>query len=314
MTVYRYHVLLNVHSGGVAAAGLTGDLLEGAFAARGFDVTVDADADASMSERISRAREADAEVIVAAGGDGTITALAQALVGSGKILGILPLGTANLLARDLHIPLTLEPWLDALETMEPQDIDVGTINGRMFLHKVVIGVLPALAAGREHIRGEGSGAAIGFLRFLARRLERTRKIAVAVSSDARPPVAERVQALAVASNSYDEGVGMFFSRASLCDGKLTIYRLKHLTLGDMVRLTLLMLMGNWRDDEALTIEEAKNVTILSKKAALKVMLDGEVETIETPLEFGILPCALPVLAPPSAVAPSLEEVADGTAQ
>lgn len=298
MTAYRYYILLNVHSGSVEAAGVTGEGLGAALAAKGLDAEVDADPDAGFPERIARALASDADVIIAAGGDGTVTALAGALLGTGKILGILPLGTANMLARDLHIPLELERWIDDLETMEPQEVDVGTVNGRIFLHKVVIGVLPALAAGREHIRGEGGTAVFGFLRFLKRRLERTRKIAIAVSADGRAPHAERVQALAVASNAYDEGVGMFFSRSSLCDGKLTIYRLKHLTLGDMLRLTLRMFAGHWRDDEALTIEEAQTVTIASKKPALKVMFDGEVETLDTPLEFGVMPCALPILAPP----------------
>lgn len=296
MTSYRYYVLLNVHSGSVEAAGITGEGLTEAFAQKGLDAIIDADPDASFPDRIARALASNADVIVAAGGDGTVTALGEALLGTDKIMGILPLGTANLLARDLGIPLEVDAWLEAVPAMEPLNIDVGTVNGRVFLHKVVIGVLPALAAGREHIRGEGGTAVIGFLRYLKRRLERTRRIAIAVAKDGQPANAERVQALAVASNSYDEGVGMFFSRSSLCDGKLTIYRLKHLTLSDMIRLTLRMFLGRWRDDEALTIEDAQSVTIASKKPALKVMLDGEVESMDTPLEFGVRPCALPILA------------------
>lgn len=298
MAAFSYHVLLNVHSGSVEASGITGESLQAALSAQGLEATVDADPDADFSERLERAVASEADVIVAAGGDGTVTALAEKLLGTGKILGILPLGTANMLARDLQIPLELDRWVEDLATMKPFSIDVGTVNGRIFLHKIVIGVLPALAAGREYIRGEGGTAIIGFLRFLKRRLERTRKIAIAVSADRRAPHAERVQALAVASNAYDEGVGMFFSRSSLCDGKLTIYRLKHVTLGDMLRLAIRMFAGHWRDDEALTIEEARTVSIASKKPALKVMFDGEVETLETPLEFGVLPCALPILAPP----------------
>lgn len=298
MTRYRYHILLNVNSGSVEASGITGEGLAAALAERGHDAVVDADPDTPLTQRIEKAIASDTDVIVAAGGDGTVTAIAGAACGTGKILGILPLGTANLLARDLGIPLEVEVWADALAAMEPRPIDVGVVNGRIFLHKVVIGVLPALAAGREHIRGEGSGAALGFLRFLARRLARARPIAVAVSADGRPAHAERVQALAVASNAYDEGVGMFFSRSRLDTGRLTIYRLRHLTLGDMVRLTLRMVLGHWRDDEALTIEEARTVTIISKKPALKVMFDGEVEMMPTPLEFSIRPCALEILAPP----------------
>lgn len=311
MKPYRYYILLNVNSGSVQAASITGESLSDALAQKGLDAVVDADPHADFPDRIARALQSDAEVIVAAGGDGTVTALAQALLGTDKIMGILPLGTANLLAKDLGIPLELDAWIDALPAMEPHNIDVGTVNDRIFLHKVVIGVLPALAAGREYIRGEGGAAVIGFLRFLKRRLERTRRIAVAVAVDGGSPRAERVQALAVASNSYDEGVGMFFSRSSLCDGKLTIYRLKHLTLGDMIRLTFRMFLGRWRDDEALTIEDATSVSIASKKPSLKVMLDGEVETIDTPLTFGVHPCALPILASPSVIEAAAEPGFEG---
>lgn len=313
MMSYRYYILLNVNSGSVEASGITGEALAAALAARSIDAVVDADPDTPLSERIEKAVASDADVVVAAGGDGTVTAVAGAVCGTGKRLGILPLGTANMLARDLGIPLEIDGWLDSLIAMEPRPVDLGRVNGRLFLHKVVIGVLPALAAGREYIRGEGGGAVLGFLRYLARRLARTRRIAVAVSVNGGPPHVERVQTLAVASNAYDEGVGMFFSRSRLDTGTLTIYRLKHLTLGDMLRLTLLMFVGHWRDDEALTIEEVRTVTIVSKKPALKVMFDGEVEMMPTPLEFDLLPCGLEILAPPRQPAANAQPLQASTA-
>src|SRR5690606_9993051 len=128
-----------------------------------------------------RAVASDADLLVAAGGDGTITALANAMVNTDRALGILPLGTVNALAKDLNIPLELEEAMDVLAANQRQSIDVGEVDGRFFLHKVVIGLIPALAAGREHIRGKADlTAKFGFLRFIFRRLARARRFAVAI--------------------------------------------------------------------------------------------------------------------------------------
>ena len=74
-----------------------------------------------------------------------------------------------------------------------------------------------------------------------------------------------MQALAVASNAYDEGVGQFFSRQKLDQGTLTLYVLRHFTARDFIRLTAEMLLGRWRDDEALSVESVKAVTIDTRK-------------------------------------------------
>jgi diacylglycerol kinase family enzyme len=101
----------------------------------------------------------------------------------------------------------------------------------------------------------------------------------------------------VASNAYDEGIGQFFSRQSLDRGTLTLYTLKHLNARDFVRLTVGMILGNWQNDEALAMESVRGVTIDTRHTLIKVMLDGEVDTLTTPLEFAIRPKALSVIVP-----------------
>lgn len=299
-----YHVILNANAGTANAIGVTEEALAALFTANGLVATIDARSDEPMQERIDAAMASDADVIVAAGGDGTITALAAALVGSDKSLAILPLGTVNALAKDLKVPLDLPAAVAALATGVSQRIDVGEVNGRVFLHKVVIGLIPGVAAAREHIRGRrDAGAKIGFLRHFFRRLARARRIAVAIETNDGTKRVERVQAVAVASNSYDEGLGQFFSRQSLDRGTLTLYVLSHFTFVDFVRLTTGMLLGRWRQDEALTIDSVKTVTITTHKPLIKVMFDGEVEMLETPLAFNIRPLALSVIVPAAAEPP-----------
>lgn len=294
----RCYVIFNANAGTALSLSLSTDALAAMLVDHGLDPIMDDDESIPLEQRIARAVASDAETLVAAGGDGTITALANAMVGTERALGILPLGTVNALAKDLNVPLELEDAMDVLAAGERQWIDVGEVDGRFFLHKVVIGLIPALAAGREHIRGKADLAAkVGYLRFFFRRLARARRFAVAIDRGDGNPKAERVQAVAVASNSYVEGVGRIFSRDRLDQGELSLYVLRHLTVRDFFRLSWGMVMGNWQNDEALSIEKVNEVTITAHKQAVKVMFDGEVETMYFPLHFRIRHHALCVVAP-----------------
>lgn len=306
----HYHVVLNPNSGGAVALGLTAETLKERFDAAGYAATVDADCDTPLKERIERAVASDADTIVAAGGDGTVTAIAHAILDTTKALAVLPTGTANLLARDLNIPLDLEKAITTLSEMQPRRIDVGEVNDRTFLHNVTIGLIPEIAVAREQIRGRSDlSAKLGFAQFLLRRLTRAKRLAVEIVLDGSQSRAQRVQAVSVANNAYDEGFGHVFSRARLDAGCLNVYTFKHLALGDFVRLTLGMAVGQWRKHEALTIESACKVTLRLKRPSIMTMLDGEVETMDLPLNFRIRPLALTVLAPAPA-----EVVADDAEQ
>lgn len=297
----RCHILFNSHSGTALETGLTGEELRDRLMAEGHEATVDSDSERDLEARIAEAIADEADIIVAAGGDGTVTAIAEALVGTEKTMAILPMGTANLLARDLNIPLQLDEWLPAFAGMQARRIDVGEVNGRVFLHKVVIGFVPGIAAGRELLRGrDGIGARLAFLRYFFRRLFRSRRLAVEIAHAGGERRIHRVQAVAVASNAYEEGFARFFSRPRLDAGILTLYILKHLGLSDLIRLSLAFILGRWRSDDALEIESVEAVTIKSHKKTLKVMLDGEVLALDPPLAFSIRPGALKVLAPPVA--------------
>lgn len=296
----RYHVIFNARSGTALSHSITAHALAEQFRGAGLAAVIDDDRHLLMVERLSRAVTSDAEVVVAAGGDGTVTAVAAALVGTSKSMAILPLGTVNLLARDLGVPLELGHWMATLTDMEPCRMDVGEVNGRVFLHKVVVGVIPGIAAGREHIRGSGGLAArIAFVKFFFRRLLRSRRMVVDIVKSPRSGRSVRVAAVAVANNAYDEGPGRFFSRQRLDRGHLTIYLVRHLTVGDLFRLTAEMVLGRWQRDEAIEIEPTRELILRTGRRRVQVMRDGEVESLATPLDFHIRPRALSVMAPPA---------------
>lgn len=261
-------------------------------------VDVDEDASRPLADRVRDAAQGQAEIVLAAGGDGTVTAVASALIGTKKILALLPLGTANLLARDLRIPLALDQAIAALSDMEPMTIDVGELNGHVFLHKVVVGFAPAVAAGRERIRKRADLPALfGFVRYFGRQVMRPHDLRLELEADGGAAESIRVRSIAVANNAYDEGLGLLFSRSTLNGGHLTVYTARHLGMFDIVRLAARMALGSWRKDEALTERRVSSTVLRSRRKLLQVMIDGEVERMATPLRFRIRPGALRVLAP-----------------
>ena len=148
-------------------------------------------------------------------------------------------------------------------------------------------------------------AKVGFLRYFLRRLAQARRIAVEIAPRDGVARVERVKAVAVANNAYDEGFGRVFSRQRLDGGKLSLYVLKQLTLVDVFRLTAKLLVGRWRNDPALQIESVDAVTIRAKQPMVVAMIDGEIEMLSTPLRFTIRPLALSVLAPAPVDDPAL---------
>jgi diacylglycerol kinase family enzyme len=305
------HVLLNSRSG---TASLSAEQLRERFEESGYEVSIDDDADRPFPARLRSARDSAADILVAAGGDGTVTALAEVAAETDRPLLVVPFGTANLLARDLALPLEIEAWLEAFPAFIERRIDLGRVNGHVFLHKVVIGFVPGIAAAREKIRGvEAIGAHLAFIGYAMRRIWRARRLALEVTRDNGPPHIDRLQAVAVANNGYDEAFGHFFSRSALDAGNLSVYKLSSVTPLKAIGLALGVFIGRWQDDAALTIDTAERITIRTRRKRMKVMLDGEVETLMTPLEFSIEKLKLRVLAPAVPIAADVVTTAEAAA-
>src|SRR5271165_2908890 len=101
--------------------------------------------------------------VVAGGGDGTINAVAGALAGSGTALGILPIGTLNHFAKDVGIPLGLEAAIRNIFTGRVAEVDVGEVNGRVFVNNSGIGLYPRIVRQREEQQREGHVKPVAFL-------------------------------------------------------------------------------------------------------------------------------------------------------
>ena len=295
----RYHIIFNPAAGTALASGITTEVLSQHFAAAGLDFDIDDSQDSPLEDRLAPALAGDADVIVAAGGDGTVLSVAEALLGSDKMLAVLPLGTLNGLARDLGLALDLPTAVTQLAALEPRAIDVGEVNGRPFLHNVIVGLIPDIAIGREWVRGRADlRSKLRFIRFMWTRMTYAHRIALALRSDVSPTRIELIHTLVVANNSYDQRIGTFLARHRLDRGTMTAYLIRSLRMGDAIRLAFSMIAGRWREDQAIEFEQVRELTVSSKRKQVRVTMDGEVTTLRTPLSFRVRPLSLKVLAPP----------------
>ncbi|MGZ9021426.1 MAG: diacylglycerol/lipid kinase family protein, partial [Rhodoplanes sp.] len=137
-----------------------------------------------IARAIDRGARSDYDTIIVGGGDGSASYAAQRLAATGKALGVLPLGTVNLLARDIGVPTELEGAIDAVEAAVPRAIDLGVLNGRPFHTLSGVGFFSQLARAREETR-DLPGRVLRVMAAAARALRRAGRFTLDISVEGR---------------------------------------------------------------------------------------------------------------------------------
>lgn len=237
--------------------------------------------------------------IVAAGGDGTVAAVAAELVGTSRRLGVLPLGTFNHFAKDAGIPLNLEDAVDVVLTGRARLIDVGKVNGRIFLNNSSIGLYPEIVRARERRREKlGLGKLPAFALATLGILRRPPLLDIELRVKGKA-IARRTPGVFVGNNVYRmEGLRLG-SRQRLDAGRLSIYMV-HATGTDLLKVTARALLGRLRYDPAFEAVLVRRASLVApRRRRLPVATDGEIAWLETPLRYRILPLALRLVVPRS---------------
>jgi diacylglycerol kinase family enzyme len=237
------------------------------------------------------------QLVVAGGGDGTISAVASALTGTGITLGVLPMGTLNHFAKDMQIPLELDAALLAIAAGGVTSIDVGNVNDRIFLNNSSLGLYPDVVRDRERQqRRLGWGKWRAFIWAVFKIFRRNSFIDVRLGIDNRT-VRRRVAFIFIGNNEYVMQGFSIGERTSLDQGQIGLYMARHSGRFGLLKLAVLALFGRLRqarDFDAVVVEE---VEICSRKKQLRVAIDGEVAIMDTPLCYRIVPKALTVIVP-----------------
>lgn len=296
----RITMILNQDGGTIRGMDATefGDMAAARLAGLGGDCTVKLVSGADLMKTLQQTGDDDSTgTIVAGGGDGTISAAAGICFKSGKTLGVLPLGTMNLFARSLGLPLDPADALDALAGADERQLDIATANGRPFVHQFSVGLHARLVRQRNRLDTSTRLRKItSTIKSLGRVILKPPQFPIQIDTGSGQE-SQVVSAVAVSNNLFGDTA---LAYAPILDqGVLGIYRSRALDSATILRMTLRAAIGKLNDDPDMGIEAAQKVLLkfASSRAGSKAAIDGEIIPLEAEVECICHAGALRVLVP-----------------
>jgi diacylglycerol kinase family enzyme len=246
---------------------------------------------------VARSASSRFSIVVAAGGDGTVSSVAAGIVDSSATLGVLRLGTLNHFAKDLHIPLGLPEAVAVVTAGHVRFIDVAQVNDQVFLNNSSIGIYPNIVETRDELRRRGRGKWTALALATLRHLKGYRGMSVDIDAGFGRQT-RRTPFVFVGNNEYAiEGI-RFGARARLDEGKLFVYLAPRARAAELPRLLAKALLGKANRSGEFEIVSTTELRIATRRPVrLRVACDGEVVPTLTPLLYRTCPRALRVLAP-----------------
>ncbi len=244
---------------------------------------------------MERAARGDIDGIIAGGGDGTISA-AAAVAWKNKIaLGVVPAGTMNLFARSLRLPLDIWQVLDVLANGEVDAVDIGSANGRPFIHQYSAGMHARLVRYRNSFT------------FSSRIGKMSASTRAALGVVFNPPEFEvvfnldgkserrRVSAVSVSNNPFGQNALLYAD--DLTTGALGFYLAKPMKPLGVARLAFDMLRGKFRDNADVMVMHTPSLHLHYPKMRHKAhcVIDGELLPLERDVELKLHPRELKVI-------------------
>ena len=216
------------------------------------------------------------QTVVAGGGDGTINAVASALVGTEVALGVLPLGTLNHFAKDLRIPLDLESAVHTISEGCTVPVDVGEVNGQVFLNNSSLGLYPRIVRHRSKQQERlGRGKWPAFLWAALTMVRRYPFLHVRLCLDGGELV-RQTPFVFIGNNAYQLDLFHIGARICLDAGALSLYVAHRTGRLGLLALALRAFLGRLHRTKDFDTLCVKEVSIETRSTRLLVATDGEV--------------------------------------
>lgn len=292
----RHTVIVNARAGTVLEMGA--DAFEArivaAFEAHGCTAKVRLVHPREIDDALALAIEDMDAIPVIAGGDGTINGVLPILITANRPVGILPLGTVNVLGRDLGLHGTLEFQIEALCKGAPVTMDIGRVNDQLFHSLSGMGFFSLMARQREYARRRFPfSRAVAFTVAATRSILFTRAITVDIRIGGEHRIVE-ADAVLVTINQFD---GPDWRRSNLDGGVFEVHILNAGGLYSRCKAALSVVSGTWRHSKNLESFTGDEVTLTRRdKRRGHITFDGEVERKAGQLAYRLLPRALQVIA------------------
>lgn len=237
-----------------------------------------------------------ARMVVGGGGDGTLSSIAGVLAGTEIPLGVLPLGTLNHFARDLGIPPDIEAAVQILATGSVSRVDVGDVNGCLFLNNSGLGLYPVIVHLRELKQSHGFSKWPAAFWAMLKAFSRYERLSIRVLVEGKE-LRRRTPVVFVGNNEYlIEGIQLP-SRKRLDDGLLCVYIPHAEGRFRLIWFSLRALLGKPKPDRSFDAFLTSECWIDTQHHGLRISLDGEVTVLRPPLHYRTRPLSLRVMVP-----------------
>ena len=294
----KIRVIVN-GGGGTLPSGEGGEAaIRVAFERLGIDADVRRCAPEAISGAFAEAASAPGlDAVVAGGGDGTVSCAAGHLGGTGRPLGILPLGTLNHLARDAGIPTGIEEAAGVIAGGSVRTIDVADVNGHVFVNNSAVGLYPEMVRFRDEQQARtGRSKRLAMLSASLRALRSFRRRRLWISAAGlEAPI--RTPLLFVGNNRYRVNLFALGRREALDRGELCLYALRARSRAHLFWAGLRGLVGKLDQQRDFVTGYVPELEIALGRPMLTLSLDGETVTMQTPLRYRIRPRALKIIVP-----------------
>lgn len=272
----------------------------GCLRAAGMEVTPFATERPQDIPTLIRAHRCRVDLVIVGGGDGSMNAAAAAVLEIGVPMAVLPLGTANDLARTLGIPSALEEACAVAANGLRHRIDLGEVNGKHFFNVASIGLSVAVARMIDAETKRRWGAA-GYALTVVKALREHRPFRVRIRCDGRLLQLRSIQ-IAVGNGRHYGGGLTVVEDAAIDDHLLDLYSIAPASMLRLMLLAPALRTGRHGQFRGVHVLRGRRIEIRTRRP-MPVNTDGEVTT-RTPVILEILPAAIEILVPPDLAAAS----------
>jgi diacylglycerol kinase family enzyme len=254
----------------------------------------------ALAREAAQAARTQGGIVVAAGGDGTVNAVASAAMDAGVVLGVLPLGTFNYFCRVHGIPDDLADATRLLIDGVPRPVQAGLVNDRLFLVSASLGLYPQVIEDREaYKRRYGRSRIVALWAGLVTLMQAHRPLRLALESHGAARQL-RTPTLFVGNNALQLAqLGIEHAQA-IHEGELVAITLRPIGTLTMAWLLLRGAFGQLGEANEVSSFSFERLTVrpapLGTRLA-KVAIDGEVVWLRAPLTFRVAPASLRLMTP-----------------
>jgi diacylglycerol kinase family enzyme len=257
----------------------------------------EADGGSDLSRAIDAAVEGGHPTLVAAGGDGTIAAVAEAAAAHGRTLGVVPTGTFNFVARGLSIPEEIDAAVDLLAASPAHPMPVADVNGRLFLNNASLGLYPAILREREGVyRRWGRSRLAAHWSVIKTVLGAIRPLHLRVTVDGKV-LRARTPLVFVARSAFQLDRYGLDGAEAVRAGRFALFLAPDAGPLRMILIALRLAVGGLRTGRDIELVIGDEIVVETARPRLVVARDGERTRLSSPLRFRIRHDALRVIAP-----------------